>query len=124
MPSMTRNLAISCLLSVVFASAGRCQSVEEQTVRSASLVFNEVLSAPLGRIPASMLADCYGVAIVPFIVGARHGKGLLFIRDATGVWHAPVFISLTGGNIGWQAGIQSSDIVLIFKTERSVASRL
>lgn len=73
-----------------------------------------------------MLANCHGVAIVPnvvkggFIVGVRHGKGLLFVRDPNGLWHAPVFITLTGGNVGWQAGLQSSDIVLVFKTARSV----
>ena len=102
------------------------QTIQDQTVQSASIVLNEALSSPLNRIPAAMLTDCHGVAIVPnvikggFIVGARHGKGLLFVRDPDGTWHAPVFITLTGGNIGWQVGVQSSDIVLVFKTARSV----
>lgn len=102
------------------------QAIEEQTVQAAGTVLNEAMSTTLNHIPAAMLADCHGVAIVPnvikggFIVGARHGKGLLFIRGSDGVWHAPVFITLTGGNIGWQIGVQSSDIVLVFKTARSV----
>ncbi len=62
------------------------QVIEEQTVQAAGIVLNEALSSPLNRIPQAMLADCHGVAIVPnvikggFIVGARHGKGLLFVR--------------------------------------------
>jgi lipid-binding SYLF domain-containing protein len=73
-----------------------------------------------------MLDDAHGVAIIPnvikgsFVVGARHGRGLLFIREADGVWRAPVFITLTGGNFGWQIGVQSSDIILVFKTQKSV----
>ncbi len=106
------------------------QTIQDQTVQSASVVLSEALTSPLNRIPAAMLADCYGVAIVPnvikggFIVGARHGKGILFVRDPDGTWHAPVFITLTGGNIGWQVGVQSSDIVLVFKTAQSVQGLL
>ena len=48
------------------------------------------------------------------------GRGVLFLRDANGAWHAPVFIALTGGNVGWQVGVQSSDIILVFKTAKSV----
>ncbi|WP_235908961.1 lipid-binding SYLF domain-containing protein [Roseiconus nitratireducens] len=101
-------------------------SVQDQTVLAASTVLNEAMSSPLNRIPESMLANCHGVAIIPnvikgsFIVGARHGKGLLFVRDPEGVWHAPMFVTLTGGNVGWQIGVQSSDIVLVFKTARSI----
>ncbi len=114
------------LLPILGAVEANAQTIQDQTVQSASIVLNEALSSPLNRIPAAMLTDCHGVAIVPnvikggFIVGVRHGKGLLCVRDPDGTWHAPVFITLTGGNIGWQAGVQSSDIVLVFKTARSV----
>lgn len=102
------------------------QPMEEGTVQKATLVLNEAMATPGHRIPQSMLADCHGVAIIPnvikggFVVGARHGRGLLFVRDADGTWHAPVFVTLTGGNIGWQIGVQSSDILLVFKTSRSI----
>jgi lipid-binding SYLF domain-containing protein len=87
---------------------------------------NSTMATPLSRIPQAMLVDAHAVAIIPnvikgsFIVGARRGRGLLFVRESDGVWHAPVFITLTGGNIGWQVGVQSSDIILVFKTRRSV----
>src|SRR6056297_3844615 len=106
--------------------AGWGQSPEDQIVRSASTVLAEAMSAAGNRIPQSMLRDAHGVAIIPnvvkgsFIVGARHGRGLLMVREPEGSWHAPVFVSLTGGNIGWQIGVQATDVVLVFKTQRSV----
>ena len=126
---MTRiaNL-LGCLtaLSLVFAQVASAQSPEEGTVQAAGVVLNETMASAGHQLPQAMLADAYGVAIIPnvikgsFIVGARHGRGLLFIREENGIWRAPVFITLTGGNIGWQVGLQSSDIILVFKTPKSV----
>ena len=102
------------------------QQMEAATIQAATSVLNEAMITPGNKIPQAMLSDAYGVAIIPnvirggFVVGARFGRGLLFIRDANGIWHAPVFITLTGGNIGWQVGVQSSDIILVFKTLNSV----
>jgi lipid-binding SYLF domain-containing protein len=38
----------------------------------------------------------------------------------TSPWSNPVFISLTGGSWGFQAGAQSSDIILVFTTKTGV----
>jgi SH3 domain-containing YSC84-like protein 1 len=46
------------------------------------------------------------------------------VRDETGTWRAPVFISMTGGSIGWQAGIQATDIILVFVTRSGVRGLL
>lgn len=120
--------AVVVLLAV--PAVARSQVIEEQIVAASTTVLNEAMATPGNRIPQAMLDDCHGVAIIPnvvkgsFIVGARHGRGLLFVREPNGVWHAPVFITLTGGNIGWQIGVQSSDIVLVFKTARSIQGLL
>ena len=103
---------------------------EEQTVQSASAVLNEIMAVPLTRIPQFMLADAKGVAIVPnvlkggFVVGVRHGRGLVVVRDEQGGWQPPQFVSLTGGSLGWQAGVQATDVILVFKTEKSVQGLL
>lgn len=114
------------LLACLFPGIAGAQHLEEGTVRAAAAVLQETMSTPGRRVPQAMLADAYGVAIIPnvikgsFIVGARHGRGVLMVREANGIWNAPVFITLTGGNLGWQVGVQSSDIILVFKTPRSV----
>lgn len=99
---------------------------QDAVIRSSTAVLNEIMAIPLAGIPTSLLADAHAVAIVPnvlkggFVIGARYGRGVLLVRDDAGQWHAPVFITLTGGNIGWQAGVQATDLVLVFRTRRSV----
>src|SRR5690606_30098782 len=118
-------VAVAVEMSLIPSSAF-AQYAEESTVQAATAVLSETMAIPASAIPRSLLEDAHGVAIIPrvikgsFVIGARHGRGLLCVRDANGLWHAPVFISLTGGNIGWQIGLQSSDIVLVFKTQKSV----
>jgi lipid-binding SYLF domain-containing protein len=45
---------------------------------------------------------------------------VLLVRDPAGGWSNPIFLTMSGGSIGWQAGAQSTDLVLIFRTARSV----
>lgn len=131
----SRTFLLAAAVLLVLPTTARSQVMEEQIVAASTTVLNEAMAAPGNAIPQAMLDDCHGVAIIPnvvkgsFIVGARHGRGLLFVRESNvtetgGVWHAPVFITLTGGNIGWQIGVQSSDIVLVFKTARSIQGLL
>lgn len=102
-------------------------SPEVTIVESATSILNEVMAIPASAIPRSMLSDAEGIAIVPglikggFVVGARHGRGVVVTR-ANGGWTAPMFITVTGGSVGWQAGLQSIDLVLVFKTKKSVQS--
>lgn len=100
-------------------------SPEEAIMRAAVTVLDEIMAVPGRAIPASMLADAEGVAVIPnvikggFVVGARFGNGVLVVKE-NGQWRAPVFIRLAGGNVGWQVGVQATDVILVFKTKRSV----
>ena len=111
-------------LLVIFSTAP-AQTHEEDTVNAAAGVLREIMSVPLKGIPQALLDDAQGIAIIPgmvkggFIIGVRHGRGVLVTRDDAG-WHAPVFITITGGSVGWQAGLQATDLVLVFRTRRSV----
>jgi lipid-binding SYLF domain-containing protein len=90
----------------------------------------EVLEALAGTapraIPAALLHDAQGLAIIPglikagFVIGGRHGRGVLLTRTPDGGWGRPEFITLSGGSIGWQIGVQSTDVVLVFKTRRGL----
>jgi lipid-binding SYLF domain-containing protein len=85
---------------------------------------------PQNEIPRSLLAEAQAVAIVPsmvrgaFVFGVQHGRGVLVLRDATGSWQPPRFIQITGGSIGYQIGVQATDLVLVFRTRQSVANLL
>jgi lipid-binding SYLF domain-containing protein len=110
---------------ILIPSSSRGASPEE-TVESVKLCLEEALANPAKRIPEKMLADAHAVAIIPnvikigFIGAVRRGHGVVLIRDKEGDWGLPQFITITGGSVGWQAGAQSSDVVLVFRTERSV----
>jgi lipid-binding SYLF domain-containing protein len=77
-----------------------------------------------------MIKDAKAVAVIPsvkkgaFIFGARWGKGLMTMRDEDGHWQPPSYIDLVGGNWGFQAGFQSTDLVLIFTSESGIKSLL
>jgi lipid-binding SYLF domain-containing protein len=103
-------------------------SPEVATVDAATQVLNEIMAAPARSIPRALLHDAQAVVIVPglikggFIIGGRYGHGVLVMRNEQGVWRAPSFITMAGGSIGWQIGVQSTDIILVFKTRHGVQS--
>lgn len=101
---------------------------EVQIVETATQVLDEVMAEPGKAIPQSMLADAQGLAIVPsllkggFVVGVKHGRGIVVVRDPQNGWQPPKFVTLNGGSVGWQAGVQQSDLILVFKTAKSIDS--
>jgi lipid-binding SYLF domain-containing protein len=92
---------------------------ETATIQEAIEVLDSLAAIPLRCIPHALLGDAQGLAIIPgvikagFVVGARHGRGILLARGADGSWGRPGFLTLTGAGIGWQAGIRSTDLVLV-----------
>ncbi len=122
----TKKLAFAWFVLAVPSGAMRAQSVEENTVEAASEVLREIMAIPAKAIPAALLADAHGVVIIPgmvkgsFIIGARHGKGVIVARQASGDWLAPVFITVSGGSVGLQAGLQATDVVAVFRNRERV----
>ena len=114
------------LLALLPAGMAVAQSREDARLITATQVLEQLRTAPDQNIPAWLLDRAYGVAVIPdvikgaFIFGGRHGSGALAVRDSAGRFSNPVFISLTGGSWGLQIGAQSTDIVLVFASRRSV----
>jgi len=73
-----------------------------------------------------VLRKAQGIVIIPdmfkmsFIFGARFGRGVLVVRQPDGAWSNPVFIQLLGGSFGAQAGAQSTDLVLVFQSQKGL----
>jgi lipid-binding SYLF domain-containing protein len=124
-----RGLIFGLLTIGVFVG-GPCaaQSVEEARLTNAGAVLQTLMSNPETAIPATLLRQARGIAVIPgalrvgFIFGGRRGRGIVTIRGADGNWLNPSFITLTGGSVGAQIGVESTDIVLIFGSERSVSN--
>jgi len=123
----SRLIGLSLLLLASFtAPPSQAQAREESKLLVATEVLAELRGQRDDVIPDRLLQGAYGIAVIPdvtkiaFVVGGRRGNGVLVVRDATGRFTNPVFVSLTGGGVGWQIGWQSTDIVLVFTTRRGV----
>jgi lipid-binding SYLF domain-containing protein len=122
-----RTLLSAIFLAAMLVSVAGAGAREEGRLLTATEVLEDVRAMPDVRIPDTLLAHAYGIAVIPdvtkvaFIFGGRHGNGVLVVRDKlTDPWSNPCFVSLTGGSWGLQAGAQSSDIILVFTTKRGV----
>ncbi len=111
-----------CLVPASFALAG----ASEEKVQQAGTVMEQIMAIPESAIPPNLLNDAHGIAIIPgvikagFVLGARYGTGVVLVRNPAGHWSNPCLVSLAGGSVGWQVGAQSTDVILVFKTARSV----
>jgi lipid-binding SYLF domain-containing protein len=120
------RLAAVALLGALGTGVVHAGVREDRTVGAAIEVVEQSCAIPEKCIPAALLRDAAGVAVIPnilkagFIVGGKHGRGVVLVRTRDGGWSNPVFVTLTGGSIGWQAGATSTDLILVFRTGRSI----
>ena len=131
---MTRSLILSTLLTLAAimtpwteASAQSRELAKLDTrLTTATEVLQELRATPDQNVPDWLMQRAYGVAVIPevlkgaFIFGARGGQGVMTVRDANGRFSNPIFVKLAGGSVGWQLGATSTDVVLVFVTQRSV----
>jgi len=121
------SLLVITAVALVFVSTQAIASGKEaEKVDSATEALNEIMAIPESGIPPSLLRDAHGIAIIPsvikvgFVLGGRYGRGVLTVRNKGGEWSAPVFVSIAGGSVGWQIGAESTDVILVFKSGKSI----
>lgn len=123
---MRRLFALLLSLGLIAAAPAHAGATEDKRAADAVKVLDQLMLVPEQAIPEALLRDAYAVAVIPGVVkaglvlGGRHGKGLISVRSADGTWSYPSFISLTGASVGFQAGVQSTDAILVFRTARGV----
>lgn len=123
---MRLKTAIFSILLAVTAGQAMAENSLDRRLDAATEVLEQMAVMPEKGIPSSLLSSAYAVAVIPnvikagFLLGGSYGKGVLVVRQPNGRWSNPAFISLGAGSIGWQAGAQSSDIVLVFKSRKGV----
>jgi lipid-binding SYLF domain-containing protein len=108
------------------ASMAHAQARLEGRLLVASEVLEELRDSRDQAIPDRLLERAYGIAVIPaltkvaFFAGGRYGQGVLVVREPSGTFSSPVFVSMAGGSFGWQWGVQQTDIVLVFTTAKGV----
>ena len=115
------------LVTFAFAKSGRPAAEDRSQAAGTSL--HEIMAAPDKGIPEEVLTGAKCIAVIPnmgkggFIVGGEHGRGVVTCRTKSG-WSAPAFISIGGGNFGFQAGAQEVDLIVLFMNDAGVKKLL
>jgi lipid-binding SYLF domain-containing protein len=115
----------SLLLACALFASGQEQTPDHR-LRSAADVFREVMAKPGKDIPHGLLDRAQCIVIVPGMkkaaigVGADYGKGFAVCRNATGGFGAPDPVALSGGSLGPQLGIDSTDVILLIMNEKGL----
>ncbi|WP_419801304.1 lipid-binding SYLF domain-containing protein [Mucilaginibacter sp.] len=115
------------LLSVIFLLADSVWAQNKQTQKlDASVKVIQEFGKLRETIPQQLLQKTEGIIIIPglinagFGIGGKRGKGIAMVKNENGTWSNPVFLTMTGGSLGFQIGIQSVDLVLVFLNKSSL----
>ena len=127
MPRTPRRLALALALTI--ATTGVVAGEREDVRAGEALrVVEQIQAIPESAIPERLLDEAKAIVVVPdtikagFVFGGRRGLGLMSVKTAEGTWSNPVFVKLAGASFGLQAGVQSADVILVFRSERGLDS--
>jgi lipid-binding SYLF domain-containing protein len=114
------KLLSGLLLATLVSVPAFAQKNAEARLNAATEDLKEMMNASDKGIPQDLLNKASCLVIVPnlksggFIGGAQYGRGFFTCRRASGVgWHAPGSIKLTGGKVGFLAGLKETDVIML-----------
>ncbi len=118
---------LTLVLVLVFSSSpALADDKTDKRLQESRKVFESFTDLSEQSVPIWMLERAYGIVVVPQVIkgavffGGRGGRGVMSVRNPDGSWSDPVFVTLGGGSFGFQFGVQSSDVVLILMSRKSV----
>ena len=119
-------------MSLLFTTASAQDSDEQNTnskqeekIEASSKVLKDFADMK-ENIPQDLLKITQGIIVVPklinagFVLAGKRGKGIAMVKLEDGTWSNPVFVTITGGSVGLQIGVQAVDLVLIFKNRETL----
>lgn len=124
-----RNYIIATFLAISLFVPGSVVLAgprDRSTIDNAIDTLNDLQMSRERNIPPALLRDANAVVIAPdlvkggFVIAARHGHGVLLVKDKNGGWSNPVFVTITGASLGVQAGVQKTDVFLVIRNQRSL----
>jgi lipid-binding SYLF domain-containing protein len=125
------RLGAASLTALLMATPAFAQLDKDdaELLNEATAVLGEIRNVPDKGIPEAIWNKAECVVVIPslkkagFIVGGEGGDGVLSCRRGTG-WTAPIFMELTKGSFGLQAGVQSTQLVLVIMNRRGLEKLL
>lgn len=114
------------ILSFSFTSAkSQDKQKEQEKIEASTKVLQDFIQMK-ESIPRELMQVTEGIIVIPklinagFVVGGKRGKGIAMVKLEDGTWSNPVFVTITGGSVGFQIGVQAVDLVLIFKSRETL----
>lgn len=114
------------LLPIFFLATNLWAQDKQQQKLEASVRVIQEFGRLRETIPQQLMEKTEGIIIIPglinagFGIGGKRGKGIAMVKNSDGTWSNPVFLTMTGGSLGFQIGIQSIDLVLVFLNKTSL----
>jgi lipid-binding SYLF domain-containing protein len=123
---MKKVILFAVFLSLTGIAWAGPREASVDRLEHAGAVLREVMSAPDRGIPEDVMRHAKCIAVVPhllkggFVFGAENGRGVATCRTENG-WSAPAFFTLSGGNFGFQIGVEGIDLVMVIQGDRGFA---
>jgi SH3 domain-containing YSC84-like protein 1 len=119
-----RIILIFTIVFTLSLGTSALHAAMEDDVDRAIMIIERFQEIPETAIPPAVLRDAKGLAILTmtkagFIVSGRGGTGVVVARTPTG-WSGPSAIGTGGLGVGFQAGVQVSEYVIILNTQEAV----
>src|SRR5882762_8414258 len=114
---------LAMVLAVCFAASVAHAALQDDVDQAVSII-ERLEEIPESVIPPRVMRDAKGLALLTvtkagFIVSGRGGTGVVVARTDKG-WSGPSAIGTGGIGVGFQAGVQVSEYVIILNTQEAV----
>ncbi|MEJ2115091.1 MAG: lipid-binding SYLF domain-containing protein [Gammaproteobacteria bacterium] len=125
-----KNLIITCILLISSTQLSANEATAEALVDAASNSVNTFTIDPDMKWFRDNMNKAKGVLIVPQLVkgglifGGSGGSGVLLVRGDGNIWSDPAFYTMGSGTVGFQIGVEVSEIILMVMTEKGVDALL
>jgi lipid-binding SYLF domain-containing protein len=125
---MLRSVVVAATTTLLFCMSFSTAIAKEEpkNIGNAVRVLKEFTSAKKDRVPPDLFKNAHGIALFPgakkndFMVSGKSASGVLLVHETDGKWSNPVFITLSGGTLGWQMVGEPMDIMIVFKNTKRI----
>jgi lipid-binding SYLF domain-containing protein len=119
-----KKLLLAATLAAAYLAAPTAALADppQHLVDSATLSLQSMMSGSEGTQAEQFLRRARAVVVCPnifragFIIGGEGGGCLMAARTSSGSWSNPAFYTLGSGSFGFQAGVQSAQVMMLIMT--------
>ncbi len=127
---LLQSLIFTCFLFLSSSQLAANEATAEALVDAATTSVNTFTIDPDMKWFRDNMSNAKGVLIVPqlvkggFIFGGSGGSGVLLAKGDGNIWSDPAFYTMGSGTVGFQIGVEVSEIILMVMTDKGVDALL